>query len=150
MQLPHVLEKDGKKVPLALDVWNPTPAGIAEPPEDCIGLALETQHAHSISLLQGEGGAHHFELTANRRLVCWVDALPMPLIGFEPPANIGRAGSISYIPRRRRYLKYDKVVVDNFLSQAFPIIDKQLEPAIAAAAEAHLANRIWALLEQWN
>lgn len=150
MQLPHELEKDGKKVPIAVDVWPATPAGIAEPPADCIGLALETKHAQSISLLQGEGGAHHFELTANRRLVCYVRALPMPLIGFEPPADIGRVGSVYPNPRRRRYLKYDKVVVDTFLNQAFPIVDKQLESAVAAAAEAHLANRIWGLLEQWN
>ena len=150
MQLPHELIKDGQKAPLIVDVWEPTKAGIAEPPADCIGLALHTQHAPSISLLQFEGGAHYFELTANRRLICNVTVLPMPLIGFEPPANIGRVGSISPVPRRRRYLKYDKLVVDTFLSQNFPITDKRLEPAVAAAAEAYLATRIWAMLEQWN
>ncbi|WP_254508669.1 AAA family ATPase [Anatilimnocola floriformis] len=155
MQLPHIVDtltEKGvvEKRPVLLDVWEPTLAGIADPPDECIGLALETKHAHSISLLQSEGGAHLFEMSANRRLVCNVEAIPMPLIGFEPPPNIGRVGSYANLRCRRRYAKYDKVVIDPYLNQTFPIVDKQLEPAVAAAAEAHLANRIWALLDQWN
>jgi ATP-dependent Clp protease ATP-binding subunit ClpC len=153
LRLPYLTPpgpQNGTAAPKVLDVYAATPAGIAEPPEDCLGLSLQITGAQAIALLETESGVHTFAVTSNRTLNCYVEALPVPLIAYEPPANIGRQGAYQDARTRRRYLLYDKICLDPLVERAFAIADKQINSALLAAAQAYLTNRTWALLEQWN
>lgn len=142
--------KDNSQQEKLVDVYEVGEAGLAIPPANCIGLALQVKGPRGVALLETESGAHSFEFPNNRQSICYVDAAPLPLIAYEPAPNIGRVGAHHDARVRRRYLHGKKLCLDSALQQAIALNPKRLDLAIATLVERYLANRTWSLLETWN
>lgn len=149
LQLPgkRLNEPDKAKI---LQVFDVAPTGLAVPASGAIAIALQVSGARAISLLETESGKHLFEHSAARVVVCHVEAVPVPLIAYEPPPDIGRQGAYRDQTIRRTYQLFTGSCLDLLAKQTYTFHKDRLDLTIAAAAEDYLANRTWALLEQWN
>jgi hypothetical protein len=133
-----------------LDAYCP-PASVFYPPaEDVVGLALQIGGDRATALLETEAGKHEFLPSAGHKETLHVETVDGILIQYEPPADVGRRGSMSDLRLRRTYDLGGGRFVDPLLAANTPSAARSVGEAVSQAVEACLQQRTWALLDPWN
>ena len=133
-----------------IDVYHAQPEEFLSPPRDCIGLALQVGGDRGMALLETESGKHDFFRNGNREATTVVEAVPGPLLKYDPPKDAGRAGSMSEQRLRRTYDLTAELCRDPLAEQEFRIVGGVIDDAVGEAAAAYLAKRTWTLIDTWN
>lgn len=118
--------------------------------DDCIGFAVQITGVRSAALLETEAGRHEFVRYDGSRDVVLVETISDRLLKYDPPADIGRRGSLSGLRQRRAYDARKEECRDELLHKVLPLRTRKIDTTLQQAVSEFLAVRLWELIEAWN